>query len=220
MIVVTNTSCAHPHVVAALGAIGVATVHEAQGRRGLMASHMRPVWRGARLAGSALTCEVAHGDNWMLHVAVEQARPGDVLVIAPTSPCDDGYIGDLLATALASRGVKGVVIDAGVRDVARLTDMAFPVWSKAVSAQGTVKETLANVQMPLVCAGVRVSPGEVVVADDDGVRIIASTDAAGVPARARAQEEKGEALLLRYATGELSLDVNKMRERLKDKGLR
>jgi 4-hydroxy-4-methyl-2-oxoglutarate aldolase len=206
-------------VLDAYASIGVATVHEAQARTGLLAPRIRPIWPGAHIAGTAVTVSLPPGDNWMLHVAVEQCRDGDVLVVAPTSRSEAGYIGELLATALSVRGVRGIVLDAGCRDVAELARMRFPVWSACISAYGTVKETLGDVNVPVVCAGRLVEPGDVVIADDDGVVTVPRRDAERILVAAQQRDEREAALRARYAAGELSLDVSAMREALTAKGL-
>ena len=218
-VVVRNIKRADADLVTRLGGLGVATAHEAYGRFGLMKSYLRPVWTGGEAAGTAVTVLAQPGDNWMIHVAVEQCKPGDILVVGCTTDNTDGMFGDLLATSLMARGVRGLVIDAGVRDAKALREMGFPVWSKAISAKGTVKATLGAVNVPVVCAGINVVPGDAVVADDDGVVVIHRRDAADVVAKGekRAADEEGKRKQL--AEGKLGLDMYNMRDALAKAGL-
>jgi 4-hydroxy-4-methyl-2-oxoglutarate aldolase len=218
-VVVRNIDRTDAGLVKRLGALGTSTVHEAYGRIGLMKPYMRPVWAGGEAAGSAVTVLAQPGDNWMIHVAAEQCRPGDILVVGCTSDNTDGMFGDLLATSLMARGVTGLVIDAGCRDVKSLREMGFPAWSRAISAKGTVKATLGAVNVPVVCAGINVHPGDAVIADDDGVVVVRKKHASEVVDKGEKRRDDEEGKRKQLASGVLGLDMYKMREPLAKAGL-
>lgn len=218
-VVVRNIKRADPKAIATFEKLGVSTTHEALGRYGLMKPYMRPIWAGASIAGPAVTILAQPGDNWMIHVAVEQCQPGDIVVLGCTADNTDGMIGDLIATSLKARGVKGVIIDAGCRDVVTLKEMGFPIWARAISSKGTVKATLGSVNIPVVCAGVNVEPGDAVVADDDGVVVVPKKYAVETAAKAQKRSDDEEAKRTKLASGILGLDMYNMREPLTKAGL-